>query len=81
VKEHPVAASKAELEMRVKALETRSTRHEDDITALIDTVSLVHEDTQLLKRQVAHLTKGVDALLAHHGIEVETDQDDLVDGE
>lgn len=69
-----MAASNAELEMRVKALETRVGRHEDDITSLIDVTS----DT--LKR-VKRIEQGLDALLAHHGIVVETklDEDDLLD--
>ncbi|MBO2454212.1 hypothetical protein J4573_44495 [Actinomadura barringtoniae] len=76
MKEHRIAAGNAELEMRVKALETRVGRHEDDMTSLVDTSS------ETLKR-VTRIEKGLDALLAHHGIEVEVDQDedDLVEDE
>lgn len=71
-----MAASNAELEMRVKALEARVGRHEDDITSLLDVTS----DT--LKR-VKRIEHGLDALLAHHGIvvEAELDEDDLLDDE
>lgn len=47
-----MAATLMELEQRVRALETRQGRTDEDVTALIGTVDEIHEDTQALRAQV-----------------------------
>lgn len=76
--------SKRELEIRVRALERRSERHDEDIVCLVDTtsetlervkgiedrMSSLERDVSTLKGDVSTLKGGMAALLAHHGITV-----------
>jgi flagellar biosynthesis/type III secretory pathway chaperone len=48
-----MAATLMELEQRVRALETRQGRTDEDVTALIGTVDEIHEDTQALRAEAA----------------------------
>ncbi|GAA1984298.1 hypothetical protein [Amycolatopsis minnesotensis] len=56
----------ADLEARVRGLESRAARTEEDTTALITTVVETRDDVRWLKRAVA-------ALLADRGLTVESD--------
>lgn len=58
----------ADLEARVRGLESRTQRAEEDITAIVTTVVETRDD-------VAWLRRAVQALLDHHGITVEDDPD------
>ncbi len=54
----------ADLEARVRGLESRAQRAEEDVTAIIGTVSETRDDVRWLKR-------AVQALLDHNGVEVD----------
>jgi uncharacterized coiled-coil protein SlyX len=56
-----MATTFADLEARVRGLESRTQRAEEDITAIINTVVETRDDVRWLKRAVA-------ALLDHNGI-------------
>lgn len=55
----------ADLEARVRGLESRAQRAEEDVTAIITTVVETRDDVRWLKR-------AVQALLDHHGIRADT---------
>jgi uncharacterized coiled-coil protein SlyX len=59
-----MATTFADLEARVRGLESRTQRAEEDVTAIVTTVVETRDDVAWLKR-------AVQALLDHHGIEVE----------
>lgn len=67
-----MATTFADLEARVRGLESRAQRAEEDITAIISTITETRDDVKWLKR-------GVQALLDQHGIilhpDPETDDD------
>jgi hypothetical protein len=63
-----VATTFADLEARVRGLESRAQRAEEDITAIISTVVETRDDVKWLKR-------AVQALLDHDGIPVGPSQD------
>jgi uncharacterized coiled-coil protein SlyX len=54
----------ADLEARVRGLESRTQRAEEDVTAIVTTVVETRED-------VAWLRRAVQALLDQHGISIE----------
>jgi uncharacterized coiled-coil protein SlyX len=56
-----VATTFADLEARVRGLESRTQRAEEDITAIISTVAETRDDVKWLRR-------AVQALLDHNGI-------------
>lgn len=58
----------ADLEARVRGLESRAQRVEEDVTAIITTVIETREDVRWLKR-------AVQALLTDRGITIEPDDD------
>jgi len=60
----------ADLEARVRGLESRAQRAEEDVTAIVTTVAETHDDVKWLKR-------AVQVLLDHDGLAVEHDPDDL----
>jgi len=59
-----VATTFADLEARVRGLESRAQRAEEDITAIISTVIETRDDVRWLKR-------AVHALLTHQGIAID----------
>jgi uncharacterized coiled-coil protein SlyX len=61
----------ADLEARVRGLESRAQRAEEDITAIVSTVVETRHDVKWLKR-------AVQALLDHDGIAIETADEDGV---
>jgi len=58
-----VATTFADLEARVRGLESRAQRAEEDITAIVGTVIETRDDVKWLKR-------AVQALLDHNGLSV-----------
>jgi uncharacterized coiled-coil protein SlyX len=58
-----MATTFADLEARVRGLESRAQRAEEDITAIVGTVVETRDDVKWLRRAVS-------ALLDHHGITV-----------
>jgi hypothetical protein len=64
-----MATTFADLEARVRGLESRAERAEEDITAIVGTVVETRDDVKFLKRAVV-------ALLDHHGITVSDPADD-----
>lgn len=61
-----MASTFADLEARVRGLESRAQRAEEDVTVLVTEVSETHDDVRWLKR-------AVQVLLTHHGLTVEED--------
>jgi uncharacterized coiled-coil protein SlyX len=61
-----MATTFADLEARIRGLESRAQRTEEDITAIIGTVIETRGDVKWLKRAVG-------ALLDHNGIAVDKD--------
>ena len=61
-----MATTFADLEARVRGLESRAQRAEEDITAIISTITETRDDVKWLKR-------GVQALLDQHGITLDPD--------
>jgi len=59
-----VATTFADLEARVRGLESRAQRTEEDITAIVTTIVETRDD-------VAWLRRAVQALLDHHGIRID----------
>ena len=59
-----MATTFADLEARVRGLESRAQRAEEDITAIIGTVIETRDDVKWLKR-------AVQALLDHNGLRVD----------
>jgi uncharacterized coiled-coil protein SlyX len=66
----PVPTTFADLEARVRGLESRAQRAEEDVTAIVTTVVETRDDVRWLKR-------AVQVLLDHSGLTVEPDADDL----
>lgn len=66
-----MATTFADLEARVRGLESRSQRAEEDITAIVTTVVATGEDVAWLKQKVGWLEQAVQALLDHHGVQVD----------
>ena len=64
-----MATTFADLEARVRGLESRAQRAEEDITAIINTVIETREDVKWLKR-------AVQALLERQGITLEPENDE-----
>jgi uncharacterized coiled-coil protein SlyX len=64
-----MATTFADLEARVRGLESRAQRTEEDMTAIVTTVIETRDDVKWLKRAVR-------ALLDHQGLSVEPDEDD-----
>lgn len=62
-----VATTFADLEARVRGLESRAQRTEEDVTAIVTTVIETRDDVRWLKR-------AVQALLDHAGVVVEPDE-------
>ena len=60
----------ADLEARVRGLESRAQRAEEDVTAIVTTVVETRDDVRWLKR-------AVQVLLDHNGLTVEPGMDDL----
>lgn len=58
----------ADLQARVRGLEARSERAEEDITAIIDSVVSTHDKVETLTADMVWLKQAVEALLDHHGI-------------
>lgn len=58
----------ADLEARVRGLESRAQRNEEDVTAIITTMIEVRDDVRLLKDDVRWLKYAVQALLDHQGV-------------
>jgi uncharacterized coiled-coil protein SlyX len=71
VQEVQMATTFADLEARVRGLESRAQRAEEDITAIISTVIETRDDVKWLKR-------AVQALLDHNeiGVDDSTAEDD-----
>jgi uncharacterized coiled-coil protein SlyX len=65
-----VATTFADLEARVRGLESRAQRAEEDITAIITTVVETRDDVKALTRDVTWLRQAVQALLDHNGIDI-----------
>jgi hypothetical protein len=65
-----MATTFADLEARVRGLESRAHRAEEDITAIIGTVIETRDDVRWLKR-------AVQALLNHNGISVNAANEDV----
>lgn len=63
-----MATTFADLQARVRGLESRTQRAEEDITAIISTVTETRDDVKWLKR-------GVQALLQQHGINLDQDHE------
>jgi hypothetical protein len=63
-----MATTFADLEARVRGLESRAQRVEEDVTAIITTVIETRDDVRWLKR-------AVEALLADRGITIESDDE------
>lgn len=61
-----MATTFADLEARVRGLESRVQRAEEDVTAIVTTVVETRDDVKWLKR-------AVQALLTHQGLTVDTD--------
>lgn len=59
----------ADLEARVRGVESRTTRNEEDITVIIDTVS----DTLV---RVRRIERAVEAIAAHLGVTIPDEADD-----
>ncbi|MGH2819905.1 MAG: hypothetical protein ACRDJ5_04545 [Actinomycetota bacterium] len=64
-----VATTFADLEARVRGLESRAARSEEDVTAIVTTVAETREDVRWLRH-------AVQALLDHQGLTVARDIDD-----
>lgn len=62
-----MATTFADLEARVRGLESRAQRTEEDVTAIVTTVIETRDD-------VRWLTRAVQALLDHAGVVVEPDE-------
>jgi hypothetical protein len=62
-----VATTFADLEARVRGVESRVQRAEEDVTAIVETVVEIRDDVRWLKRAVG-------ALLAHQGLTVGPDE-------
>lgn len=65
-----MATTFADLEARVRGLESRAQRAEEDITAIISTVVETRDDVKRLARDAEWLTRAVQALLDHNGISI-----------
>lgn len=68
-----MATTFADLEARVRGLESRAQRAEEDVTAIITTVVETRDDVKALQRDLAWLKQAVQALLDHNGIEPSSD--------
>jgi uncharacterized coiled-coil protein SlyX len=66
-----MATTFADLEARVRGLESRALRAEEDITAIIGTVMETRDDVKSLRDDVKWLKRAAQALLDHGGIEVD----------
>jgi uncharacterized coiled-coil protein SlyX len=66
-----VATTFADLEARIRGLESRVQRNEEDITTIVGTVVETRDDVKWLKL-------AVQALLDHNGISIERSADDEV---
>jgi hypothetical protein len=64
-----VATTFADLEARVRGLESRAQRAEEDVTAIVTTVIDIRDDVRWLKR-------AVQALLDHQGLVAPPDDED-----
>jgi uncharacterized coiled-coil protein SlyX len=65
-----MATTFADLEARVRGLESRAQRAEEDITAIISTVVETRDDVKQLTRDAEWLTRAVQGLLDHNGISI-----------
>jgi hypothetical protein len=65
-----MATTFADLEARVRGLESWAQRAEEDITAIISTVVETRDDVKQLTRDAEWLTRAVQALLDHNGITI-----------
>nr|MDT0660799.1 hypothetical protein [Micromonospora sp. DSM 115978] len=76
-----MATTFADLEARVRGLESRAQRAEEDITALITTVVEVRDDVRQLARDVRWTRRALTTLLRAQGLDVppepEQDESDL----
>jgi uncharacterized coiled-coil protein SlyX len=72
-----VATTFADLEARVRGLESRAQRAEEDITAIISTVVETRDDVKSMKDDVKWLKRAVQALLDHNGVPVDPSQDHI----
>lgn len=61
----------ADLEARVRGLESRAQRAEEDITAIITTVVETRDDVKTLTHDVTWLKRAVQALLDHNGLKLD----------
>lgn len=64
-----MATTFADLEARVRGLESRTQRAEEDITAIVTTIVETRDDVRWLKR-------AVQALLDHHAVSIERESGD-----
>jgi uncharacterized coiled-coil protein SlyX len=64
-----LATTFADLEARVRGLESRAQPAEEDITAIITTVVETRDDVKLLQRDLTWLKQAVQALLDHNGLD------------
>jgi len=71
-----MATTFADLEARVRGLESPAQRAEEDITALITTVVEVRDDVRQLTRDMRWTMRGVAALLQAQGLTVAPDPAD-----
>jgi uncharacterized coiled-coil protein SlyX len=63
-----MATTFADLEARVRGLESRAQRAEEDVTAIISTVVETRDDVKRLQRDTTWLVQAVQALLDHSDI-------------
>lgn len=71
-----MATTFADLEARVRGLESRAQRAEEDITPIISTVVETRDDVKRLTRDVEWLTRAAQALLDYNGITITDATDD-----
>jgi uncharacterized coiled-coil protein SlyX len=78
-----MATTFGELEARVRGLEVRAQRAEEDITAIVmtvvetrDDVKELRGDVKELKREVHWLARAVQVMLDHQGLTVRPESDD-----
>lgn len=69
-----MATTFAELEARIRGLEVRAQKNEEDITAIVSTVVDTRDDVGWLKREVTRANLRWETLLNHFGLADVTDE-------
>jgi uncharacterized coiled-coil protein SlyX len=64
-----MATTFADLEARIRGVESRVQRSEEDVTAIVTTVVEIRDDVRWLKR-------AMQGLLTHHGLTITPDDTD-----